>query len=261
MQIIEHLLILVGSCLLNLFLYLFFHWFLTQFNTRYPTLNYDRKCYVVKNLTKSFLLAMFGIFFTPVLYRYLKYHQFSDWELTAYGCLYTSTDLTGLLVVPNLPMTTKIHHTVVTLLGFTTIFLVDFHKFGLSHAFIPLTYLSVIPYLVNTLLAFRFIAYPLVNRWLARLSLIIYALSIALNFGFQHYFVFWLLPSFSPNQSIDWTHWFYLIVVYYLAILRDDLKLLSYLYNKSLQPLPTQSEESLLTPLPCEINFDHEHDE
>jgi len=157
------------------------------------------------------------------LLQTMIYQQYNNWWITFYGNVYVSTDLTALLVVPNLPMTTKIHHICVMLFGIVNI-LVDYEQEGFHLVLVPLTVFSCIPYIVNFYLAHRWSPLPFKNSVLIQLCFWTYGLSILANLFFQHYYVFWL---FEPH----YINYIYLMM-YYMAILRDDIKLMQYLFYK-----------------------------
>lgn len=221
---LEQLTLFLFFMFINKVFYRLYDAFLIKNDTGYKELIYEKKMYVVKNLTKSTLLAFFSLLCAPRIYSLFFHHSISDWEITAWGSLYASTDFMGLLFVPNLPTTTKIHHTCVMVFAVFNIF-VDHSKEGVHHALIVLTYFSCLPYLVNSLLAFRFLKSIDRTSQLAKLSFGIYGISIFCNFILQHIYVLYILEH-------HWYNYVYLLL-YYLAILRDDIKLMKYLHFKS----------------------------
>jgi len=222
MYILEHLLIFFGFVLGNLFNFSIIHYLLRN-NEDYQKLEYHQKCYMVKNLSKSMILLIFLVTGLNKLYNGLVHQIYDDYWMTIYGSLYVSTDFTGLMVVPKLHMTTVIHHICVILFGIINLS-VDFDQDGFHRVLLPLTAFSCIPYIVNFYLAYRWTPLPFNNDILIKFCFWTYLVSICFNFVYQHYFVFYLYGNHP-------FHYVYL-VLYYWAILRDDLKLLQYLLYK-----------------------------
>ena len=117
------------------------------------------------------------------------------------------------------PVTTQLHHTVVTFCAIANI-LVDYQNPGIHRAMIFLAYCSMVPYLVNTLLGMRPLGFPKLKKHLAQIAAFIYAISIMCNCLYQHYYVI-----FSGDYLI--LRGLYLVL--YWIILHDDLILLNYL--------------------------------
>jgi hypothetical protein len=223
MYFLEQIMVLLGFVGISLFNYGALNYYLTQTSEHYRKLEYHRKCYMVKNLSKSLMLFMMLASAPRFLFQTMIYQNYDNWWITFYGNVYVSTDLTALLVVPKLPMTTKIHHICVLLFGMVNI-LVDYEQEGFHLVLVPLTVFSCFPYIVNFYLAYRWSPLPFKNSVLIQLCFWTYGLSIMANLFFQHYYVFYL---FEP-QYINYIY----LCLYYLAILRDDLKLMQYLFYK-----------------------------
>jgi hypothetical protein len=222
MYLSEQLLIFFGCVLGNLVNFALIHYFLRD-DVHYKKLEYHQKCYMVKNLSKSIILLTFLVSGIRMLFNGLVYQEYNDYWMTIYGSVYVSTDFTGLLVVPNLHMTTIIHHICVILFGVINL-LVNFDENGFHRVLLPLTAFSCVPYIVNFYLAHRWCPLPFKGDYLIKFCFWIYSISIIFNFIYQHYFVFYLYGDHP-------FHYIYLFL-YYWAILRDDIKLLQYLLYK-----------------------------
>jgi len=157
----------------------------------------------------------------PQLLRVILYNEWDNDTMFFWGTVYVSIDFLGLLVVPGLARDTKIHHTVVCVLG-TISAISDYRITGLHQALLALTYLSAVPYIVNTYLGLRHLNDKRVQESLISACVYIYALSILLNFWIQHMYVFY--GKFTVVKL------FYLLA-YYL-ILKDDIHLMSYFRYK-----------------------------
>ena len=121
------------------------------------------KKYTVKNLSKSCLLLYILITLSPTIYDIIFNGVWNNNRVYFYGILYASTDVTGLLVVPNLATATKVHH--ITVLIFSTLNIISNHEVnGLHRALIVLGFFSVIPYIVNTYLGLRHLETPYIKN-------------------------------------------------------------------------------------------------
>lgn len=203
-------------------LYYMYYNLLMRRNAIFRGLEIERQMYVIKNLTKSTFLFLLAIISTPWVYELVTIGNWENHRIKFIGSVYVSTDIAGLLFVPDLPKTTKIHHTIVFFLGMMNI-LVDYQQDGIHRALIALTYFSILPYLVNTLLGLRFLGFPELKQNLALISYWVYGASIIINCSYQNIYTIFYCQS-----------WFLVRIVYlclYYMILYDDLKLLSYLYR------------------------------
>lgn len=225
---LEQLLTLLSLTFIgNGFGYLFYYLILNQWNKSFRGLKYEKKLYVMKNLTKSSFLTFLTLYTTPNLYQIYQTGIWDNELITFMGHIYVSTDIAGLFFVPNLPQATKIHHTVVFFFGMANI-LVDYNQPGIHRALITLTYFSIIPYIVNTLLGSRYLGFPLVNRWLAIFASILYGICITLNCIIQHVYIFYL--------SDDWWVMRLTYLILYHLIFWDDRNLMKWLFKVAMNP-------------------------
>ena len=158
--------------------------------------------YVVKNIWKSCILFFILIF----------------------GTLYSSLDISGLIFVRGLPTATVIHHCVVGILGSLNL-LVDYSISGYYRSIIIYTYFSIIPFLVNFYLGYRYIS---TNRdrikKIASYSYKIYTFSLVTNILCQ--IIFFIYQEYS--------NYIFVYIALYALILYDDIKLIKFLRKESL---------------------------
>lgn len=211
----------------NGFLYLVYYQLLERYNQKFRELKRNQKFYVLKNLSKSTMLVGLAIFTTPQLYELIQTHVWLNDQITLMGHIYVSTDVAGLLFVPKLPFTTQLHHTVVFICGIANI-LVDYNQPGIHRALISLTYFSILPYLVNTLLGLRYLGLPRLKKKLAVVCCVIYGICITINCIIQHAYVFYYSEDYIFIRLI------YLVL--YHIIFYDDRKLMVYLYKVASNP-------------------------
>ncbi|KAI6655195.1 hypothetical protein LOD99_2484 [Oopsacas minuta] len=203
------------------------------FRNIYPV---HKKWYVIANILKACLLAFiclntqfyFGIYalatggFVPMI------------ELKRTTVLYIVSDFAGLIMVPRLPFTTKMHHYVTFFIGIL-IWSSNLNSPGFTGvigvakmAFIYGLF-SCIPFLVNLFLGLR-ICVPK-NKAMVVLSFIAfltYILCCALNWS-SH--LVWLINCII---SFDITIWAILYLLMLVYIVRDDLILMNFLRKYSL---------------------------
>lgn len=189
--------------------------------------NRHKTLYTLKNLSKSMILWFIVFAAIPCVWNVAIYDKWDNTTMFVLGTLYTSTDLTGLLFVPGLSTDTIMHHCIVCILGTINAFS-DYNIRGLHHSLLALTYLSAVPYIVNTYLGLRHLSNPIGRRLqdgLVSACFYIYTISILINFWIQHMYVFYLIPGGITLIKI-----FYLLGYY--IILKDDIHLMSYFRYK-----------------------------
>ena len=128
-------------------------------NKDYIELHGDKKLYVRKNAIKSLALTIIAIINYEMIMEMLYYDYFSKNKVILTGIFYGINDTYGLINVPNLPFSTKIHHVVTTMLYLSTL-LYDFTDLGYLRGIIVYALFSMFSGSVNGYLAYRFV-YPL----------------------------------------------------------------------------------------------------
>lgn len=136
--------------------YLFVYIGLT-FNSNFQKFQYKRQIYMVKNIVKSILLAYMSIYSTIDFITFVKNDYFDKTIVNYYASLYVANDLLALLLVPNLPKTTEIHHKITSFLLLYTLN-VDFNDIqNVGKLLFIYTILSSYTFLVNMYLGIRFL--------------------------------------------------------------------------------------------------------
>ena len=122
---------------------------------KYKILPLERRKYIIKNFIKSFFLLVLSYgMFRPLIWPAIRYNQWDNRLIHLTGAMYTSNDLMGLVMVKNLPYSTKMHHTITTLLCLTC-FGIDFQTSHLGKMMFVYTLCSSHAYLVNFYLGAR----------------------------------------------------------------------------------------------------------
>jgi len=202
--------------------------FSVYFDEDYTKLAFKQKAYILKNVTKSvFLMYLVYIAFNPIIYA-LRDDIWDNTSITYMGNIYVSTDLSGLLFVPELPITTKLHHLCVLALGVGNIFL-DYSTQNMQRYACIYAYFSVIPYCVNTYLGMRvlLVKKPIL-KYICKMSLYIYSGCFLMNVLFQHNIAYHL---FIEN-TVDTLYIAIYLCIFYLIMI-DDIKLIKYFYYKN----------------------------
>ena len=183
-----------------------------------------KKKYIIKNIWKSAVLFFLLVISTFYFIEGFLYDKWYNVFFYIFGTLYTSLDISGLIYVKGLPLATKIHHVVVGILGSLNL-LVDYNKSGYYRSILIYTYFSIVPFLVNFYLGYRYIYNDEKKlKLIAKLSYKIYLYSLILNILCQ--IVFFILQEFSLTMII--------YIMLYSLILYDDIKLIKFLKKESL---------------------------
>lgn len=138
------------------------------------------------------------------------------------GAIYTSNDLMGLILVKNLPYSTRMHHMITTTLCLTS-FGIDFQNSHLGKMIFVYTFASAHAYLVNFYLGARLLTEKKRLEILRIMARNIYFICCILNWGWH------LLFIFNNYQQINMGQFMYFILLFW--IIKDDIILLSWLNN------------------------------
>lgn len=220
--------------MISLFIYNFltfslFHIYDLISNSKFRFLQDDRvdRSYRVVNFTKSFLLGISSPYAFYLLYCILYNVEYNIYILYVVSSLYASLDASALLYNKHMQMTTIVHHIVVQLFYYYGVY-VDWNSNSVSRLILIYAIFSTFAYLVNYRLAIRKsnISKTFINI-INDLSLIIYFLSCITNWTLHTYFIF-------TTTFVE--HYMYIIMytVLIFTIAFDDVKLMQYLYTKSI---------------------------
>ncbi len=127
------------------------------FNSNYQQIQLSKQLYIVKNVVKSFVLLYVGIFASIDFIRFIQNDYYEMNLVYYYASLYVANDMTALLIVPNLPNTTKIHHQITCAFLLYTLH-VDFNSVeNVGQLLFIYTIFSSYAFLVNFYLGMRFL--------------------------------------------------------------------------------------------------------
>jgi len=181
---------------------------------------YKRK-YIIKNLWKSSMLGLIMISATISFIDGFLNNIWSNLTFFVWGTFYVSLDLSGLVYVRGLPIATKVHHSVVCILG-TLNAIADYNVSGYYRSILIYTYFSIVPFIVNFYLGYRYLETNDIRRKIiSKVSYYIYSFSLVLNIVCQIIFFY--------NEVFSLTIIFYIAM--FLMIMNDDIKLIRFLKN------------------------------
>lgn len=215
-----------GICFMVQHGYYFVDKYLQRFE-KYNQLPDSKKKYVIKNFIKSTMLLLIStILAKPLTYPAIMHNQWNNRLIHLTGGLYTGNDLVGLIMVKDLPKSTKAHHIITTTLCLLS-FGIDFQHSELGKMMFVYTLSSCNSYLVNFYLGARHIVEKTKIEYIRIYSRNIYFICCMMNWG-------WHLMWITNNYSIvNFGHMIYFILLFW--IIKDDLILLSWLNNTMLR--------------------------
>ena len=143
------------------------------------------------------------------------------------GTLYSIPDFVSMFMVKNMATTTVIHHVVVCVFNVFSLYN-DYEQENVVRAIMIYAVFSTFAYLVNLLLASRFVD---VSKWLSialsGLALVIYVTCCGFNWSWQVYYMKRLLHLSTTRVEVG-------VIVAYVSLMLmlvwDDLVLMKYLY-------------------------------
>ena len=216
--------------------YFTFDYYLKQLSSSYKNIPEDKQFYVLSNLIKSAALFAYSPLAAQLLYETMYLDVWNSNKIRIMGTLYSIPDFVSLIVVKRMANTTKIHHVVVVVFNIISCYN-DYTKVNVVRAIMVYAVFSVFSYLVNLLLASRFMQ---TSQWtkflLSLLALIIYAACCFFNWSWQFLY---LSKIFSNNQ---------IAVVLYVCLMsqlvRDDYILMKWLYKNLVREEKRRRAES-----------------
>ena len=216
------LLFLVGMCGLIQKAYPRVDKYLQKYE-KYNTLPLERRKYIIKNFIKSGILFALSVgLFQPLVWPVIKYNQWNSRLIHFTGSVYTSNDIMGLVMVRDLPYSTKMHHGITTFLCLVC-FGIDFQTSHLGQLMFVYTLASSHAYLVNFYLGARLLTEKAKLEMVRIASRNIYFVCCLFNWSWH---ILWVFNNYG---IIDSTHLAYFALLFW--IIKDDIILLSWLNN------------------------------
>jgi hypothetical protein len=217
---------LVNVCCHYIIIYI-----LLCFNKHFQTIKISKQLYIIKNVVKSCILLYVGIFASIDFYKYMSENIINMSLIYHYASVYVSNDILALILVPNLPYTTRIHHMITSLFLIYTLN-IDYNDItNVGHLLFLYTLFSSYTFLVNFYLGIRFLKHEK-NKYLNEIieycrvyAYYIYKYSCIINWTIHI-----LLLSYRLYLGLFNLHY----IIYsglLFFIVKDDLILMSWLQN------------------------------
>jgi hypothetical protein len=228
----EKYLIAVRNIYLVFLMYILMYISLT-FNSNFQNLTLQRQLYIVKNVVKSLVLLYISICSSIDFIRFIQNEYYEINLVYYYASLYVSNDLVALLIVPNLPNTTKIHHQITCLFLLYTLH-INFNSIeNVGKLLFIYTIFSSYAFLVNFYLGMRFLKNAnntktylnAIIDYSKKYAYYIYFVSCVINWSIQ----LTIMSCRMYNGIINLHYVLYSGLLYF--IIKDDLILMSWLKN------------------------------
>ena len=130
--------------------------FMVKNSSSYALIPEDKKFYVLSNLIKSAVLLAYSPSAAVTLWHACWRDDWSTPRIRALGVLYAIPDAVSLLLVTRMATSTKVHHVCVVLFMGVNLIL-DYEEETIGRALVVYGTFSTFAYLVNLLLASRFL--------------------------------------------------------------------------------------------------------
>ena len=201
-------------------------------NRLFIELDENKQKYVIKNISKSLILALVSYILVYLLIDVCINKQLNN-SIKSIASVYVANDIIGLFWVPNLSTTTKQHHITTTVLLFLNYF-IDYSNFDnittkIGILLIGYTTMSAYAFIVNFYLGSRFIIenrYKNINYLLNYVAYYNYKICLAINWVSQALF---MLYTLYYELSLLYIYVPYLAIL--IPIITDDIVLVAWLKN------------------------------
>jgi hypothetical protein len=164
-------------------------YFLARQSTSYARIPDDKKFYVLSNLIKSAVLTAYTPQAAYLLYQAIHLDEWSTPRIRSLGVLYAIPDFVSLFLVQRMALTTKAHHVCVVIFMVINLYN-DYAHENVCRALVVYAVFSTFAYLVNLLLASRFLPVkPRMSLAMSAVALVVYTSCLAINWMWQVGFV------------------------------------------------------------------------
>lgn len=200
--------------------------FILADNAHYREIPRDKKFYVLSNVIKAAVLMSLSFSATPTMFRIISYDQWENTVVKNAGAVYSMTDFVSLFVVRRMAWTTVAHHILVFVFNIWSMYN-DYLQENICRAIVVYAVFSCFAYLVNFLLASRFLEIGFFRALLLSVfAFLVYATCCAINWTWQVFYLrhlWYAKPDWETRTEIL-TFVFCIIFVVY-----DDIVLLIWL--------------------------------
>lgn len=211
--------------------------YMMQLSASYAAIPDDKKFYVLCNLIKSAVLIAYSPLAAKTLFVAMNYGEWSTPRIRNLGVLYAIPDAVSMLLVKRMAWSTKVHHLCVVVFAFVNLF-VTYEEESVGRALVVYAVFSTFAYLVNLLLASRFLPVkPKLSLVMSVLALVIYAACLAINWTWQLTFL-WRLGRERPTIGL------FVYIGLISLVVADDCILLQWLWRNVARVAKLQSRSA-----------------
>jgi len=197
---------------------------MSRHSTSYASIPDDKKFYVLSNLIKSAVLFSYCPLAVHVLWEALAHDRWSTARIRNMGVLYAIPDFVSLFLVSRMSITTKLHHICVVVFMVYNLY-TDYDTESVARALVVYAVFSTFAYLVNLLLASRFLQIgATASLFMSALALGLYAGCLGINWTWQVRFL-WQLWWNNPSIGI------YIYCSFMSMVVYDDVVLVRWLWS------------------------------
>jgi len=211
--------------------YFVMDYYMARLSTSYNAIPDDKKFYVLSNLVKSGVLLAYSPICIKLLYLTLAHGEWSTPRIRNMGVLYAIPDFVSLLLVKRMSMSTKVHHVCVVLFMLVNLF-VEYEQESVGRALVVYAIFSTFAYLVNLLLASRFLAISArLSLAMSALALVVYGACLGINWTWQLAFLgrLWM----RDHTSLP----LYVYMALISMVVYDDIVLIKWLWANVVRKL------------------------
>ena len=183
-----------------------------------------KQIYFNSNIIKGSILGSLTIYVFYIYFNYIFYNVWKINDIRYLGSIYASIDLVSIFKVNKMQINTIIHHVIVQILYFISLFVYQFNVNTLSRGIIFYAFFSTFSFIVNIYLALRLIISDKYKIKLAFISSCVYKICCFLNWIYQIYFIY-IINSFIITKLI------YISIL--CGIIYDDIILICFLNKAS----------------------------
>jgi len=203
--------------------------FMSRLSTSYAAIPADKQFYVLSNLIKSAVLLAYCPSAATTLFRALALDEWANMRIRNLGVLYAIPDAVSLLLVSRMATSTVVHHLCVVAFMVVNLY-IDYEHESIGRALVVYGIFSTFAYLVNLLLASRFLpVLPSVSLVLSALALVIYVSTLGINWLWQIQFLWKLVRSPTLGAAHAASIAIYLCLI--ALVVRDDIVLVKWLWK------------------------------
>ena len=203
--------------------------YILQVNPHYKDIPSEKKFYVLSNLIKAAVLMSLSCSTTAAMYRIIVYDQWENVLVKNAGSVYSMCDFVSLFVVKRMSRSTIAHHILVVVFN-TWSMMNDYQEENICRAIVVYAVFSSFAYLVNFLLASRFLEIGFKRAFILSIgAFLVYGTCCVINWTWQTFFLkhLWLTKDWEGRC---WVLTFIFCIAF---VMYDDIILLMWLLSNS----------------------------